>query len=156
VQTLASLLLVLSAALIPTGCETGSTQREIESLNELQKQVDAAIISGDTERYVGLIADDAVLMPPNAPPVIGKDAIRSWNREMSKQFQIQKYASVDDEVIVAGEWAFRRATIDWTLAPTGSGKPIRDSGKYIIIYRRQANGTWRVARDIWNSNTQMQ
>jgi len=100
-----------------------------------------------------LIADDAVLMPPNAPAVIGKDAIRSWNALMSQQFRFQAYKPVDDELVVAGKWAFRRATADWTLAPVAGGEPIRDSGKFIIIYERQPDGSWRVARDIWNSNT---
>ena len=145
------LLLAMVLACGHAGCRT--SDQALHALNTLQKQIDEAIIAGDTERYVALLADDAVLMPPNGPPIVGKSAIRSWNQEMSKRFRIQKYAPVDQEIIQAGDWAFRRATFDWSLVPVAGGQPIQDSGKFIIIYKRQVDGSWRVARDIWNSNT---
>lgn len=147
------LLAMIPLAFLYMGCQTSSIAGDVEALNRLQKQVDSAIIAGATERYVALITDDAVLMPPNGAPVIGKDAIRVWNQAMFKQFRIQSYSSVDDEVVVTGDWAFRRARVDWTVAATAGGEPARDSGKYIIIYKREADGSWRVARDIWNSNS---
>jgi uncharacterized protein (TIGR02246 family) len=147
-----TLLLAVIALVTLVGCRSRASETDLEALNTLQRQVDAAIIAGDTESYVDLIADDAVLMPPDAPPVIGKDAIRSWSDQMSRQFRFQAYKAVDHEVIVAGKWAFRRATADWTLTPAAGGQPIHDSGKFIIIYERQPDGSWRVARDIWNGN----
>ena len=139
---------------VVTGCQTNSIEADVAKLNRLQKQVDAAIIGGDTERYVTLLTDDAVLLPPNGAPVSGKEAIRTWNNTMSKRFRIVSYAPVDDEVVVADDWAFRRARIDWTIAPVAGGEAVRDSGKFIIIYRRGLDGSWRVARDIWNSSTE--
>jgi uncharacterized protein (TIGR02246 family) len=147
------LLVTLPLAAIHLGCRAGSSQADVQALNHLQSLVDSAIIAGDTKRYLELIAEDAVLMPPNGPPVSGREAIGSWNRAISRQFRIQEYRSVDDEVVVAGDWAFRRASIDWTVAPLDGGRPVRDSGKYIIIYRRQNDRSWRVARDMWSSNT---
>jgi uncharacterized protein (TIGR02246 family) len=149
------IMAAIPLALVLAGCQRGPDAPAVNALNRLQKQVDSAIIAGDTERYLTFLTDDAVLMPPNGSVVTGKDAIRSWNQAMSERIRIQAYAPVDDEVIVAGEWAFRRATADWTLAPTAGGEPIRDSAKFIIIYRRQGDGSWKVARDIWNSNTPM-
>lgn len=148
------LFTAIPLAIFVTGCQTNSIEGDVEELNRLQKQVDAAIIGGDTERYVTLLTDDAVLLPPNGAPVSGKEAIRTWNNAMSKQFRIVSYASVDDEVVVADDWAFRRATVDWTIAPVAGGEAVRDSGKFIIIYRRGLDGSWRVARDIWNSSTE--
>lgn len=144
----------ISLAILFTGCRTNSLEADVEKLNQLQKRVDAAIISGDTESYVKLLTDDAVLLPPNGAPVSGKEAIRTWNSAMSKRFRIVSYAPIDDEVVVADDWAFRRATIDWTIAPLAGGEAVRDSGKFIIIYKRGSDGSWRVARDIWNSSTE--
>ena len=135
------------------GCQRGSLDEEIAALNRVQHQVDSAIIAGDTERYLTFLTDDAVLMPPNGPPVSGKAAIGTWNRAMSLQVRISNYLSRDEEVVVAGDWAFRRAAVDWTLTPLAGRPAIRDSGKYIIIYQRQPDGSWKVARDIWSSNT---
>jgi uncharacterized protein (TIGR02246 family) len=149
----ARLLGAIGLTIIHLGCDTSSTDQDLQAINRLQTRVDSAIIAGDTERYLTFLTEDAVLMPPNGPAVIGKDAIRSWNQAMSEQVRIQTYAPVDDEIVVADEWAFRRATVDWTLTPTAGGEPIRDFGKFIIIYRRKGDGSWKVARDIWNSNT---
>lgn len=148
------MILVLAVVLASGNAACRTSDQALEALNTLQKQVDEAIIAGDTERYVALLADDAVIMPPNGPPVVGQSAIRAWNQDMSKRFRIQKYVAVDQELIVAGDWAFRRATFEWSLVPIAGGQPFQDSGKFIIIYKRQADGSWRVARDIWNSNTQ--
>jgi len=147
------LVLTLSLAATHLGCQAGSSEADVQTLSQLQSQVDSAIIAGDTERYLTLITEDAVLMPPNGPPVSGREAIGSWNGAISRQFRIQEYRSVDDEVVVTGDWAFRRASIDWTVAPLDGGRPVRDSGKYIIIYRRQNDRSWRVARDMWSSNS---
>lgn len=148
-----TLLVAAATALAGLSCQSSSTQSDLQAINRLQDLVDAAIVAGDTEAYVALIADDAVLMPPNAPAVIGKGAIRAWNEEMSKQFRFESYKSVDDEVVVTGGWAFRRATAEWTLIPSAGGVPVTETGKFIIIYERQADGSWKVARDIWNTNT---
>jgi ketosteroid isomerase-like protein len=153
VQEPASALMAgIALALVLVGCGRRSHADDVAALNRLQSQVDSAIIARDTERYLTFLTEDAVLMPPNGPAVSGKEAIRSWNQAMSRQFQIRDYASHDNELVIAGKWAFRRASVDWTLVPAEGGRPIRDRGKYIILYRRQADGSWRVARDIWNSS----
>ena len=139
-------------ALLVSACGQ-AIETDIAALSRLQHQVDSAIIDGDTDRYLTMITDDAVLMPPNGPAVRGKEAIGLWNRAMSAQVRITAYSSRDDEVVVDDDWAFRRAAMDWTLMPVAGGAAIRDSGKYIIIYRRQQDGSWKVARDIWSSNT---
>ena len=38
-----------------------------------------------------------------------------------------------------------------TLRPAGAD-PIRDEGKYVVVYRRQADGSWKAAADIFNTN----
>lgn len=144
-------LIVLTC--VHAGCRGASVAADIEALNHLQKQVDAAIVDGDTERYVTFLSDDAVLMPPNQPSVVGKDAIRTWNAAMSKQARIARYEPTDNEVVIAGDWAFRRATFEWTMIRNPGGEEVHDVGKFIIIYKRHDDGSWRVARDIWNSST---
>jgi ketosteroid isomerase-like protein len=147
------LLGALPVICLQAACTSTSDDADITALDRLQRQVDSAITAADIDRYLMLLSDDAVLMPPNGAPIVGKSAIGSWNESMADQFRIASYSSVDDEVIVAGDWAFRRASFDWTVVPARGGQTLRDSGKYLIVYRRHPDGSWRVARDIWNSNT---
>lgn len=40
-----------------------------------------------------------------------------------------------------------------TMTPkTGKGKPMSDKGKYIVVLQKQADGSWKIVRDISNSD----
>ena len=59
---------------------------------------------------------------------------------------------VNDEVVVAGDWAWMRGHFTTELTPR-SGEPTRrESGKHLVIWRRDPDGAWRAARDIWNTD----
>lgn len=111
----------------------------------------AAVNSGDIEGFMAIFTDDAVIMPPNLAPICGKDNIRRFNRQFFEELTTQ-ITIKSEEVVVCGEWAFDRGTFEVTFTPKSGGEPVQDSGKYIYILKQQPDGTWKMARDIWNSN----
>jgi ketosteroid isomerase-like protein len=110
-----------------------------------------AINSNDLDAILAVLTDDVVFMPPGSPRLVGKPAVRSWAGGY-----LDAYASQWDktmiEFVVMGDWAFEQYAYTSTEIPRGGGLEVRDTGKGLIIYRRDADGTWRVARDAWNSN----
>ncbi len=90
-------------------------------------------------------------MPPGEPPVIGKDRIRARNKGVLDQFTFNIGIS-NEEVGVAGDWAFARGTYKATLTPKAGGEAVLVDGKYMTILQRQADGSWKIHRDIFNSN----
>jgi ketosteroid isomerase-like protein len=56
------------------------------------------------------------------------------------------------EVQVVGPWAFDRGAYRWRGIPRAGGEPIEDHGKYLVILQRQPDGSWKVARDMDNSD----
>jgi ketosteroid isomerase-like protein len=56
------------------------------------------------------------------------------------------------EVDGRGDLAYVRGTYSMMLTLPGATEPINDTGKYIEIWRKQADGSWRVIRDIFNSD----
>jgi len=50
------------------------------------------------------------------------------------------------ELQVLGDWAFSRNRIDMTVTPPG-GEPVRRAGYTLTLYRKEADGRWRLARD---------
>lgn len=149
--TISVVMAALAFAPIASG-QARQREADVRALDQLQKRVDAAIIGGDVETYVTLITDDAVLMPPDAPPIIGREAIREWSRRNARAMVFQAYEPADAELTISGDWAFRRATFTATLAPASGGPAVQGTGKFIIIYQRQRDGSWKVARDIWNGS----
>ena len=105
----------------------------------------------DLDAKMRLFTADAVLLPPGAERVVGQQAIRAWHEAAWKGNKYQCSGTVD-EVQVLGEWGFARGTFSGVLTPTNGAAPARDSGKFMTVVRRQADGTWKLARVIWNAN----
>jgi len=105
----------------------------------------------DLAAKMRLLTTDAVLLPPGGQSVVGHPAIRAWHEAAWKGNTYQCSGTVD-ELQVLGEWGFARGTFSGVLTPTSGGAPARDSGKFINVVRRQSDGTWKLARVIWNAN----
>lgn len=89
-------------------------------------------------------------MPPAERPVIGQQAVRTWHETVWKQNKYECTGTVD-EVQIVGESAFVRGTFSGVLTPTRGGAAKRDSGKFFNVVRRQPDGSWKIARAIWNN-----
>ena len=95
-------------------------------------------------------APDGVLMPPNHPIVEGRESIRGFLQGlMDSGFAGIKLETTS--TASAGDLAYGRGKYALSLSPPG-GAPVEDIGKYIVVYRRQANGAWRAVADIFNSD----
>jgi uncharacterized protein (TIGR02246 family) len=103
--------------------------------------------AGDLDRIMTFYTDDAVALNPDGPMAFGRDAIRaSYPPGFSANWQLTKV-----EVARSGEIAYTIGTSEVTM-PGPSGTPITRKGKWLGIWKRQADGTWKCAVDIPNFN----
>ena len=121
------------------------------AVNNLLNQYAASLNSGDLDRWVGLWTEDGVQMPPGEPAVVGKDRIRARNGAGLARFKFDM-GITNEEVQVAGDWAYIRGTYKATLTPKQGGAPVLVDGKYMSILARQQDGSWKFHRDAFNSN----
>ncbi|MBE0592162.1 MAG: DUF4440 domain-containing protein [Gemmatimonadales bacterium] len=56
------------------------------------------------------------------------------------------------EIVLLGDWAFAQAHVTGNAVPRGDGNPVVVDMKEIALFRRQADGSWKIARLIANSN----
>ena len=96
--------------------------------------------------------DDAILMPPNNSPVRGKQAIEKYLAEISSQLQASNFQLSILEVDVQGDTTIVRGTYSSSFTVPGTDAPMEDRGKTLNVWKRQADGSWKLHRDIWNSN----
>jgi len=114
-------------------------------------QFQAAENAGNVEQMLPLFADDMIIMSPNAPAFSGSDRIEAATRAFYDAFTVQiEYTS--EEIAVFGDWGFDRGTERFTMTPKSGGAPISVNGKYLWIYRRQSDGSWKQSRVMWNSS----
>lgn len=93
--------------------------------------------------------DDEVLMLAGIPAIQDRQAIQAMFEECFKQNAAKIKYTPDTQV--AGNWAYERGKIRETITPR-SGQPLEQSGKYLAILKRQADGAWKVHLDIDNRN----
>lgn len=128
-----------------------STDADVAAIRELNTKWIAAQVAGDVDGMVAPLTDDFVLLPPNEAPQTGIPAARAWVEKLLSQATITSGTAVLDEVAVAGDLAFARGTFNSTMQPKTGGSPAPGASKYALLLRRQGDGSWRIARDIWNA-----
>jgi uncharacterized protein (TIGR02246 family) len=106
-----------------------------------------ALIAKDIEAMTSYYAEDAVLLPPNAPAVFGRDAVLASVKEM---FASGVGIELEDlEIKVENDLGYKAGRYR-VISEDGS---LVDRGKYIEIWTKE-NGKWVLHRDIWNSSVQ--
>jgi ketosteroid isomerase-like protein len=154
-----SLLIVLGFPL--TGCGTADERATPPSdsadVRAMVRGADSAFAAAatahDLEGSVGSLSADAIMLPPDQPPIVGRAAIREYMRE---SFATPGFSvSWTTDTIVAstsGDMAYSFARSRYTF-PSRSGKPgaiDTAHGKGVSVWRREADGRWRTVADIWN------
>ena len=114
---------------------------------EFMKAANAKDAAGVVKAFY---APDAVLLPPGRAIVKGRANIQGFLQGlMDGGFSSIKLETTTTASV--GDLAYGRGHYTLSMAPPG-GAPVQDVGKYIVVYRRQANGSWRAVADIFNSD----
>lgn len=124
---------------------------DLKHVRSVVEQEVTAVVDGDIDACLAILTDDALFMPPNEATKYG-DELRQWLRDFLEQFAIEVLNYEDEEFVLAGDLAFHRYTINWTVAPKAGGDTVSSQLKGIHILRRQSDGSWKLAREIWNAN----
>jgi len=110
-----------------------------------------AVNSSNLEGVLAVFSDNGVMMPPGHPSVRGHDAlVRYFSRLFSERRFTFTFTS--SHIEVAGDMAVERVEYTATAWPREGGSPVEDRGKGVHVFRRQADGTWKLVQDIWNSD----
>jgi uncharacterized protein (TIGR02246 family) len=112
----------------------------------------SAANAGNAAGVAANYVPDAQLMPPNQPVVQGREAVQKFWGGLLGAYQV-KFQVTADEVEGRGDLAYARGhyTLDGT--PKAGGAPaMHDQGKYLEILRRQPDGRWLYAVDMYSSD----
>lgn len=132
------------ALLLLAACASTGSLGDVESAIRLNAEsFDSAMRAGNADGFMAFYADEAVLMPPNAPAFNGAANIRKFWGGLLAAGKTDVDLIVED-VTTSGELAIERGRYELTT-------PFKDSGKYVVVWRHR-NGKWQIIDDIFNSN----
>lgn len=141
-------LLLLFAAV---SCASAGHPEDVRSrILRLDAEWSEAAQTRDVDRIVSYWADDATVLPPGGPAIVGKAAIREF---VAKSFENPSFriSWKTNDVVVSpdGNFAYGIGTNRVNVtAPDGT--PVTMDGKAVTIWRREADGSWKCVVDIWN------
>lgn len=115
------------------------------SIRELQQAWFRATMDGDVSSIRELMSDDVVFLTVGRPP-FGRDEFIDSFTHMSAHVSMQCSGELD-EVVVSGDVAFARAHLNVIATPNDGGPAKHLSGNTLSVFRRSAEGKWRLCRD---------
>ena len=119
---------------------------DIETVN---REIGKAFSRGDAAAIAAFYTDDAVVMPPNSQMIKGRKAIEEfWKGAMGMGVRSIQLDTLD--VQSGTDLAYDIGNATMIIQPQG-GKAATDTVKYVVVWKRQPDGSWKLAADIWNS-----
>jgi len=152
-----ALLLVGLALLVPTrGVLAQEHQPNLVSeLEELDSRMHRAMIGGDIEAILAFYAEDAVVLPNNAPKIVGKAALRkSWDDQRKSGVTFGSFMGTVEQAWECGGMVYSVGSYAMSANVPGMPRPMADKGKYLAVYRRAADGKLQIVYDIWNTDVE--
>lgn len=139
---------LLALFFLLTACSQAPQSADPSVITSRSDTWENALNAKDVDTLVELYTSDSRLMPPNAEAMIGHDAVRSMFGGMIDAGLSGTLTTVEAEV--SGDMGYRVGIYELR-----SGDDAVDTGKFMETWRRDNDGQWRIANDIWNSDAPM-
>jgi uncharacterized protein (TIGR02246 family) len=139
-------LVAAAVLIVVSGCQSSvDVEKERSALLATDSQWMHS--ASDASKFASYYTADASFDAPGAPAVKGQAAIRDTFKQLNSApgFALE-WKIVQAKVAAAGDLAYTTGTYE--LKVTGGG----EKGKYVTVWAKQADGSWKVTDDIFNSD----
>lgn len=151
-KTMYTLLLVCFCFVFSLHAEDWTKVRQ--TIEEMNNKLEKGIVEGDMNTMLSFYTEDAISLPDFEPAVRGIAEIKKKAEEHHKEGM--KITSADfktTDVVGSGDIAVEVGEWNMTMTMPGSSTPMNDMGKYVTVWQKQADNTWKVKVETWNTNS---
>jgi uncharacterized protein (TIGR02246 family) len=128
--------------------QSGSADEEM--IRKLDHDWSTAAQNRDVEKCVAVYADDGMVLGDRVPIAKGKEQIRAvWKQMLSAPGLKISFIPTMVEVAKSKDLAYDVGTYEETVNDA-QGNPTTEVGKYVVVWKRQADKQWKVVVDIFN------
>ena len=97
-------------------------------------------------------AEDAIVYPPNEPVMKGRAAAKKvWTAYFAEPSFNISWKTKHAEVASGGDLGFTSGTYEDSFNGP-DGKKVHETGKFLCVWKKQADGTWKAIHDMWNAD----
>ena len=153
-----SLLAGILFALSASGCKQAPTAaiptpdtraQDEKAIRDNEAAWMKAFATKEPEKAAAFYADDADSMLPDTPIMAGKQAIIAGMKpELGDPNFSLVFAPAKVEIAKSGDIAYSQGKFQYTTTDPKTGKRVGQTGNYVEVYKKQADGTWKVQEDI--------
>jgi uncharacterized protein (TIGR02246 family) len=97
-----------------------------------------------------MYTEDGAQVEPAGEWRRGREAIAAGMKEQLDTINVTMREDVPEEVIVAGDYVIEIGHYNHEATTKDGNKPVSSSGRYMVVWRKDADGQWRIHRDIGN------
>lgn len=150
IRIITGLLLV---ALVSCSEQKVDTKAEEEKIKQTIKDWTQLLTKDSLERTLSFWTDDAIMMMPGQPTIQGKKVIREMVKSSRSipGFKVIWEPTTNISISKSGDMAYVFARNQITMNDS-LGKPMSQYNKAVSIWRKQADGSWKDAVDVWNAD----
>jgi uncharacterized protein (TIGR02246 family) len=129
-----------------------SQEADLAAMERLREAYDGSFNRGDLDAWLENLTDDCVILVHGVPALVGKDAVGSFYAEnFFEPFDCELTWDFE-ELEFFGDSAYGWGWFHNTLSPKDGGEPQKLVGKFIDIFRKTADGEWKLARLSFNAD----
>src|SRR5712691_3365042 len=147
-------LITLVLACLAAGCGSSvNVNEELQKVLARDREWSQTDITKSVDKFMSFYAPEASIYPPGMPVANGPAAIRAVLMPMAQLpgFALQ-WSPTKANMTASGDLGYTAGSYALTVNdPTG--KPTIERGKYVEVWKKQADGAWKVLEDIFNADT---
>ena len=146
--TLSALCILASSAQPASAAADDPTSEARSAIESANTKFSEVFARGDAAGVASMYTSDAILFPPNEEMLRGSEPIgQFWKK--SHEGGVASVKLTTSDVERSGDIAFETGKVELVLR--ADGKPDSSaSAKYLVVWKRQSDGSWKLHRDIWN------
>lgn len=133
-------------------CRPAAPELPDADVAAIRANIDAYVrtaLAGDWDAWGKTLATDVVYMPPNQPALLGREAVVAFGKSFPK---LTRLSVTPEDVTGRGDLAYARGKYSYA-ATLPDGSTISESGSFLEIHRRQADGSWLYTQLIWHADS---
>jgi ketosteroid isomerase-like protein len=122
---------------------------DAETLMVADRAFAAAVAEGGSAAWASWFHEDGAMIQPRIGEVRGRDEILAFMAGLDDPGTSLRWEPQRAEIAASGDLGWTTGT--YVSASVGEdGETVRGEGRYVSIWRRAADGSWRVVMDLGN------